>query len=300
MLISYFCMVKIKHLKDFFKHIFDLYIILNIHVALAVTALYLVFNLQRDMVYMIFLFTSTIVSYNLIRLISFGSNRFFIKKYYARYKRVIIWFLVTTGLSMLISFFKLDLTTQIALIPLFIITFMYNFDYKNLPKFRDNGILKILIVGFVWAGLVILIPQFQSIDQTIILRILLVFFYIVMLTTGFDKRDILIDRSNLKTLPQLFPNRMFLVYLIFFIILSVLNFLLYQTTNTFWINESIIFLSSLMSYRSNTEKSFYYTAFWLEAMPFFWFLLTFITKKNPTVISGIFFIKFLFVRTVQV
>ena len=240
--------------------------------ALAVTSLYLVFNSQYDFNYLIFLFTSSVISYNFIRLISFRSNRFFIKKYYAQYKRKIFWFLAIMGLFALTSYLRLDLTTQIALIPLFIITFMYNFDYKNLPKFRDNGILKIMIVGFVWAGLVVLVPSFQKLNKRIALQTLLVFFYIVLLTTGFDKRDILIDRSDLKTLPQLFPNHMFFIYLIFFMILSILNFLLYQT-NTFWINESIIFLSTLMSYRSNTEKSFYYTAFWLEAMPVFWLLL---------------------------
>ncbi len=173
---------------------------------------------------------------------------------------------------MFASYINLNITTQTALIPLFIITFLYNFDYKNLPKFRDNGILKIMIVGFVWAGLVVLVPHFQNISRDILLQTLLVFLYVVMLTTGFDKRDILIDRSDLKTLPQLFPDQMFFIYFIFFIILTCLNFILYQSQD-FWINESIIFISTLMSYRSNTEKSFYYTAFWLEAMPIFWFLL---------------------------
>ncbi len=259
-------------MKDFFKHIFNLYIILNIHVALAVTALYLVFNPQPDINYMIFLFTSTIISYNFIRFISFAGNRFFIRKYYARYKKLIVLFLGITGLVMLVSFLKLDLTTQFALLPLFIITFLYNFDYKNLPKFRDNGILKIMIVGFVWAGLTVLVPEFKELNNRIVFQTLLVFFYIIMLTTGFDKRDILIDHSNLKTLPQLFPNRMFLIYLIFFIILTGLNFMLYQTKD-FWVNESVILLSVLMSYRSNTEKSFYYTSFWLEAMPLVWLLV---------------------------
>ncbi len=221
---------------------------------------------------MIFLFTSTIISYNFIRLINFAGNRFFIRKYYARYKKLIVLFLGITGLVMLVSFFKLDLTTEFALLPLFIITLLYNFDYKNLPKFRDNGILKIMIVGFVWAGLTVLVPEFKELNNRIVFQTLLVFFYIIMLTTGFDKRDILIDRSELKTLPQLFPKKMFLIYLLFFVILTGLNFMIYPTKD-FWVNESVILLSVLMSYRSNTEKSFYYTAFWLEAMPIFWIIL---------------------------
>jgi len=267
-------------LKRIFKQIINLYLILNIHVALAVTALYLVFNSHWNASYVSFIFFSTIISYNFIRILSFGSNRFFIKKYYAHYKKSIFKFLVISAIFSLYFFLKINLETQLALIPLFLITFLYNFDYKNLPRFRDNGIIKILIVGFVWSGLTVLIPNFESINKLLLLKTLLVFLYVVMLTLGFDKRDIVIDDRNLKTIPQLFPDRMFVIYLTFFIILSGLNFMIYDNALN-WINELIIFLSSLMSYRSNTEKSFYYTAFWLEAMPIFWFLSLLLTKKVP-------------------
>ncbi len=266
-------------MKELLKHIFDLYLILNIHVAVAVIALYMVFNRDADITYIIFLFSSTIVSYNLIRLLSFGSNRFFIKKYYAKYKQVILLFLGLTIPVSLLAFLKLHLVIQLAIIPLFIITFLYNFDYKNLPKFRDNGIIKILIVGFVWAGLVVLIPHFNNIDTVILLKTLLVFLYIVMLTLGFDKRDILIDQIDLKTLPQLFPHSMFVIYLIFFLILSGLNFIIYKNPNN-WINELIIMISIVISCHSNSEKSFYYTAFWLESMPILWLLFSLINNAR--------------------
>jgi len=259
-------------LKEFLNHIFDLYLILNIHVAFAITALYLVFNQEPHPAYIIFLFSSTIISYNFIRLLSFKSNRFFIKKYYVRYRQPVIWFLGFMILVSFLAFIKLNLIVQLAILPLFIITFLYNFDYKNLPKFRDNGIIKILIVGFVWAGLVVLVPNFKNIGTVILLKTLLVFFYVVMLTLGFDKRDILVDAGDLKTLPQLLPNRMFVIYLIFFLILSGLNFSIYNNPVN-WLNEPVIFISTLMSYRSNTEKSFYYTAFWLEAMPILWLVI---------------------------
>lgn len=266
-------------MKDFFKHIFDLYLILNIHVALAVVALYLVFNRDVNIIYVLFLLSSTIVSYNFIRLLSFGGNRFFIKKYYVKYKGAVMMFLGLMTLVSIWSFIRLNLIVQLAMIPLFIITFLYNFDYQNVPKFRDNGIIKILIVGFVWAGLVVLLPHFNNIDAVILLKTILVFFFVVMLTLGFDKRDILIDQTELKTLPQLFPNRMFSIYFIFFIILSGLNFIIYNNPIN-WLNELVIFLSTLMSYRSNAEKSFYYTAFWLEAMPIFWLFLYFINNAR--------------------
>ena len=266
-------------MKEFLKHIFDLYLILNIHVALAVTALYMVFNRDADITYVIFLFSSTIVSYNFIRLLSFGGNRFFIKRYYTKYKKPIMSFLGLILLISILAFLKLNLIIQLAMIPLFIITFLYNFDYKNLPKFRDNGIIKILIVGFVWAGLVVLIPHFKNINIHVLLQTLLVFFYVIMLTLGFDKRDILVDQTELKTLPQLFPNRMIIIYLVFFLILSGLNFIIYDNPIN-WLNELVIFLSTFMSFRSNTEKSFYYTAFWLEAMPIFWLFLYFINNAR--------------------
>ncbi len=268
----YFCKVKNLELKSFFKHLFDLYIILNVHVALAISALYLIINQEHSFIYLIFLGSATILSYNFIRLISFSSNRMFIKKYYFLYKRPVIIFLSLIILTVSISFFMLNLSTKLSIIPLMMMTLLYNFDYKNLPKFRDNGIIKILIVGFVWTGLTVLVPNFEDLNINIILKSLLIFLYVVMLTIGFDKRDILVDKSHLKTLPQLFPNKMFVIYLIFFGLITGLNFLIYQQPAN-WLNELIIFFSTLMSYRSNTEKSFYYTAFWLEAMPMFWLIL---------------------------
>ena len=186
--------------------------------------------------------------------------------------------MVISAIFSLYFFLKINLETQLALIPLFLITFLYNFDYKNLPRFRDNGIIKILIVGFVWSGLTVLIPNFESLNKLLLLKTLLVFLYVVMLTLGFDKRDIVIDDHNLKTIPQLFPNRMFIIYLGFFIILTGLNFSTFIEPIGI-LNETVIFISTWMSYQSNTEKSFYYTAFWLEAMPILWFLSLLLTKK---------------------
>jgi len=169
-------------------------------------AICLIFNSKIDLNYCLFVFFSTILAYNFIRLINFNGNRYFIKKYYVRFRKLICLILILTLVLSIYFYLNLDFLTKIILIPLFIITFLYNFEYRSLPRLRNIGLIKILLVAFVWTGLSILVPNFTELNQVWLLKALMVFLYITMITLAFDQRDILIDNRDLKTLPKLFSG----------------------------------------------------------------------------------------------
>ncbi len=259
-------------MKKRIKNIFKAYILLNIHVALAVVSLYAIFNQSINTNYLLFLFFSTILSYNLIRLMSFGGNRFFVRIFFARFKKIIVVFLGIVTLCMFYFYFHLDLMRQVSLIPLFLITFLYNFELILFPKLRQFGLIKILLVAFVWAGVTVIVPKYHNLDTHTVLQALFVFLFVSLLTLGFDQRDILIDSKDLKTIPKRFKKHLWIIYLIFFILLTGINFSLFQGEKSL-ISEIIITAATILSYRSTNFKSFYYTAFWIEALPIFWFIL---------------------------
>jgi hypothetical protein len=258
-------------LKQILKNIFDAYILLNFHVASSVLAIYFIFNQNIDYYYSLFIFISTVLSYNLIRLLSFSGNRFFIKRFYCRFKQSIKIMLIYLTLITAYLFLRLDPQKQMSLIPLFIITFLYNFEFHKLPRLRDFGLIKIALVAFVWAGMTVIVPNINQLNEQIFLVALFVFFLIFLLTLGFDQRDVLIDQDDLGSIPQRFNNKLWLVYIVLTVILSVLNYYI-MSTKFFLITEFFIILSSIMSYRSTIKKSFYYTAFWLESIPILWWL----------------------------
>jgi L-asparagine transporter-like permease len=139
---------------------------------------------------------------------------------------------------------------------------------------RNNGILKIVSVAAVWSGLIVLIPQMvyqNNLKYEWILKSLFVFIYILMLTMSFDQRDLLIDKQSLKTLPQRFSAGLKYIYLIFLLILLILSFYIFKDKELI-ISILTIILSVILCSYSHEKKSFYYTAFWIEAIPVFWYL----------------------------
>ncbi len=173
-------------------------------------------------------------------------------------------------------FFYIPLKAKLLLIPFLLITFFYNLDfrYAPIPKLRNNGILKIVSVAAVWSGLIVLIPQMvyqNNLKYEWILKSLFVFIYILMLTMSFDQRDLLIDKQSLKTLPQRFSAGLKYIYLIFLLILLILSFYIFKDKELI-ISILTIILSVILCSYSHEKKSFYYTAFWIEAIPVFWYL----------------------------
>ncbi len=255
----------IKHLKK----IFDLYIFLNIHVALSVLALYFIFHHQWNQNYAWFLFTSTVLSYGIIRLIDVSSNRDIFKSYFYAYRLLFYIVLLLSFLFALGFFLKLNFLTQLLIIPLTIITLTYQ------TILRRNGIVKILTVAGVWASMIVLLPieHLKDFDRKLLLHFIYVFLYVLMLTLSFDQRDVLIDAPELKTLAQRFPHKKLLIYFTLLTVFLSMNSFIFTNTRSYLVSNFMILISLVLCFSSKQEKSFYFTAFWIEALPIFWYLI---------------------------
>jgi len=263
-------------LQEQIKKILRFYVLSNIHVAASLVSLYLIFNKLFNFNYIIFVFSATILTYSLIRMLSFGSNRFFIRRFYIKNKELIISLLLLFFISSSYSFIKLDILQKIWLIPFFLLSFFYNLNIKKIPfgKLRTNGIVKILIVALVWSGLIIIIPQLQGFKNTqVLFHSIFVFIYILVLTMSFDQRDVLIDNPGLKTIPQIYKQHIHYFYAFFGLILIGLSFLIFTNYQGLLISNTIILLSIGLCFNSDKHKSFYYTAFWIEGLPILWLIL---------------------------
>ena len=276
--------IKVRQLKQLLFKIFKFYILSNLHVAFSLLALYSIFNKNIDNYYAVFLVSSTVLSYNMIRFFSFKTNRFFVKKFVVKYK---FWFIGIIVLSTIISFYtfiNFTIIIKLLLIPFFGLTLFYNLSFKFLPfdNLRKNGIVKIIIVALVWSGLLVFIPQFLSIYHSgnylnTCLACIFVFVYVLMLTMSFDQRDLLIDNINLRTLPQLYSRYLIYFYVVFNTILTLIAYAYTQNILEFVIYIIIINLSTFLCYQSTEQKHFYYTAFWIEGLPIFWYIIQLIT-----------------------
>ena len=266
-------------MKQLAVNIFKFYVFINFHVALSVVALYLIFNRETDINYTAFLFFSTVSGYNFIRLFNFKGNRFFIKKFLIKHKKLVLFSLFISSLLSIYYYFRLDTFSRLALIPFMLISFFYNYHFKFAPfmKLRNNGVVKIISVAVVWAGLTTLIPTLSNghLSYESILKFLWVFFYVILLTLSFDQRDLYIDETELKTIPQLYRSKLLYIYLILSVILGLLSLCIFKEKELI-ISFFIITLSAFSGYRSNEYKSYYYTAFWIEALPVFWLLILYL------------------------
>ncbi len=275
-------------MKKILKTILDLYIYSNLHVALSISMLYFIFNKYHfNFIYFAFLFFSTIFSYNMIRLMLLESNRKEFLKLFYKYKLIFLSLFFLSFFFSLSLFFYLPTKVKFSLIPLVIITFFYQ---SNFPafSFRQNGILKIVTVAFVWAMLIVVIPDlyyniedlYYNIEGSqLIIKFLFVFLYVLLLTLSFDQRDILIDSRDLGTLPQLFPHYKKYIYLIFALLLIPLSTLIFEGLERY-VAIFILLLSLVFSWFSDIKKSFYYTSFLIEGIPILWGVIILVLKKG--------------------
>ena len=200
---GYFCHMKIL------GRLFDFYLDASVHVALSVLCLMditaVFFGVALDIHIACFIFFGTIASYNFIKygveaekylLVANRYHKYIqffsfimlgLAGYHALYLSAQVWMLLG-ALSILIGLYALPVLPQA----------------RNL---RSLGILKVLLVGFVWGGTTVMLPLLAArenlqwdahIEAT--QRLLLV----LVLMLPFEIRDLKYDKASLRTLPQRF------------------------------------------------------------------------------------------------
>lgn len=264
------------------KKILDFYVDSSLHVALSSLSLVLVtrdvFNISLDIFYSLFVFCSTVVSYNFIKNFKLD------KKYYGlilSFSNPETYLNILSLIIIIYCYLNLLLIQQILIIPFVLITILYALPFSLINKtsaFRGLRLvpyLKVYLVAIVWCGVTLIIPLIKYGD-TDLLNVLCFglerFIFIVLLMLPFEIRDLKDDELRLFTIPQIIgvvnTKRLGVAL---FLVLCVLNLLFLKLENN--VSLTIYLLTLLLLLKANEKRSKYYTSFWLEAIPILWLIM---------------------------
>jgi hypothetical protein len=243
----------------------DFYIKSSIHIGFEVFALVQITKMSLNNYvftqYDIFIFFATILGYNFLKYSHLFSIKFFTQRAY--FEIIIVTFF--SGILAFFSFIKLESNIQVAIIKVFFMVLFY-------PLIRKYWYLKIVIVAACIAYITTFIPLINQEIKILNHWILIIqrFFIILCLLIPFEISDIELDTKTILTLPQKIGIRK-IKLLGYFLIL------LYLTLGFFiaisFIHCLIAVLISVFIYFSSPKRSKYYTTFWVESIPIFWWFL---------------------------
>ncbi|WP_340202172.1 hypothetical protein [Ascidiimonas sp. W6] len=263
------------------KLIFNFYLHASIHVAFAVIAFYKVtcisLNIPETRNLVLVLFFGTIVMYNFMKYGSRAKGYFIVKSKYEKLIQIISFI---AGSFLIFFLVKLSIDNLIFLGMLVIISLLYILPFtrkgENLRSFAN---LKVYAVSLVWSGSTVLLPFSENlslINFDVWIVFLQRFILVIVLILPFEIRDMKSDAADLITIPRNLGIKK--TKKLGYLLLVVLILLELFKTN-FQIEQLIVlFISmavlSVLLKLSNTSRSFYFTAFWVESIPILLWLLT--------------------------
>jgi hypothetical protein len=267
------------------RRVFNFYIFSNIHVALATFSLtkitLLTFDNQSNEL-PLFVFCSTVLSYNFIRIYRKITINTWLSNWIDANRIGIVTVSILSFIGIVYIGFNVSINALLFLIPFGGLTLFYVFPLplflKNNTSLRTIARLKIFLIAFCWAGITVLFPliNYEVVFSSDLFIIFLQrFLFVVVITIPFDIRDVSYDATSLKTLPQILgvekAKRLGL-----FLLMLFLGLLFLRTS----IDESLIriefgiaLLSLFFLIRSKEIQSSYYSAFFVESIPIIWLLL---------------------------
>jgi len=262
------------------KSILNFYLNSSIHVALSVFALVriteLYFGLTAIANLNYFIFFATITGYNFVKYA--GVAKLHHLSLTDNLRAIQIFSLICFGFLIYFTF-QIPTNTIIYFIPFGILTLLYGLPFlsgfkKNL---RNSAHLKIIIIALVWAGTTVLLPILNSGQEftlTHVMYFLQRFLIVIVLTLPFDIRDMQFDAISLQTIPQKIgikkTKRLGLILLVFALVIEFLLSPQIMAKNSFII---FFFLVLIFLMRSKINQSKYYSSFWVESLPIFWWLI---------------------------
>lgn len=248
------------------RKVFDFYIKSSIHVAFAVYCLLEVTvvsnRLNSNDNFSICVFFGTVLGYNFLKYyVIFNKGNFRSNQNFA-----ILILSFFAGIGFLISFYFLSYSNQ----KLIVISGLLVLSY---PFLRKYGWLKLFLVSFVVTFITVYIP-FQTVNWLPIefyLSLIQRFFLLTSLLIPFEIMDSKIDDKSLNTLPQLMgidSTKLFGILLVIpFIVLEFLKL------HPSYLVLPIAVVTVVFINFTELDRNKYYTSFWVESVPIFWWLL---------------------------
>jgi hypothetical protein len=264
----------------FFKHIVNFIIESSIYVALSVYVLiritFLKLNIPHEASVCYFGFFGTIVGYNFIKYDELARVK---KVSLTPLFKTIILLSFISFLITLYYFMQLEFQTQIAGLIALLITVLYTLPFfPNKRNMRNWGGLKIYMVAIAWVGVTVILPVLNSdtsFDLIVLVEMLQRFLFVFLLLLIFEIIDLQFDDKLLNTFPQKMGvvQTKRLAYLMLFLFL-VIDFLKFDIDlKQLFVTILLVSIIGVFAFFASVKRSKYYTAFWVESVPFFWWIL---------------------------
>ncbi len=267
-----------------FKKIIDFYVDSSIHVALAAYAFIrmtmLLLNISYDESVACFGFYGTITAYNCIKYFLFFIQRE--EQITIKLKLIFVISLISCSAS-IYYYFQLETISKLLSLFAFCIALIYGFSLFGGLKAARNWIgFKVFLVVFSWTIITFLLPVVNAkleFTQGLILFGIQRFVLIYALMCVFEIVDLQFDAISLQTIPQrIGVKQTKLVGFAFLIVFLVLEFFV---TNQF-IMIDLFFVGIIGTFIcfSNRNRSKYYSKFWVESIPIFWWIALLFFASN--------------------
>jgi hypothetical protein len=263
-----------------FKQIFDFYLRSSIHVALSVYALvrmtHFMFNITNYEAIANFAFLGTIVGYNFVKYDALARAK---KREMRNELKLIALLSFISFLGVGYYFFQLELITQIVSVVVLILTLLYTLPFfPNRKNARNWAGVKIYIVALCWVGVTLVLPLLNADSRLgfdFFLKCIQRFILVFVLILIFEILDLANDDPHLKTVPQqIGAKRTKIAGLLLLVPFYFLEFLKNNFIEEQLIVNGILVLTlSLFLAFANEKRSKYYTSFWVESIPIFWWLI---------------------------
>ena len=264
------------------KKWFSFYVFANIHVGLAAYCLTQItmkeFAVENQSL-SYFVFFSTILAYNFMRVFQLNRINTVIAIWIRSNKNALI--VLNSFCLVFVIYFSLNfrLSTILVLLPFLLATFFYVVPGSSkIQGLRHVPGFKLFLISFTWAGVTLYLPLFVAqIQETDGIWIAFVqrFLFIMALAIPFDIRDAHFDFPDLKTLPQLIGiKNSKVVAILAMIIFTILGFYRVQDMDASFMGLILIsVLSIVLILGSRAGQKRYYSSFWVESIPVFWYIL---------------------------
>ena len=277
------------------KQILDFYINSSIHVALSCFALvkitFLKFNISSDCFLEWFAFFGTIVGYNFVKFDALARNN---KNKMSIQLKAISGLSFVSLLLVIFYFFRLQNTAKISALIFLLFTILYTLPFfPNKKNARNWAGFKIYIVTICWVGVTVILPILNSevaVQNAYYITALERFLLIFTLILIFEIKDLKTDDPHLKTVPQQIgvKNTKILGLFLLIVLIGIVFFNSYGNGNInsngniqilgLLLNFVVAIVIALFLFFVNENRSKYYTSFWVESIPIFWWLLLLIIQ----------------------
>ncbi len=264
--------------KIFLKNFIKIYIKYSIHVALAVVALGLVsahfLQVKLPFTLLIFIFSSTLLGYNVVKFTTIHQDKL---------SQIIFSFsfLFLNGLAivaLVITFFRLNSKQQLLALATSFLVLLYGrtFPFQQTTLRNQQG-MKLYWVALCWVMITVGLPYLEDNKPNIIGLLfwgLQIGIYVIVATLPFEIRDMNKDDQSLQTWPQKVGIQATKKRGYGMLIAATLLLVFFPHIS--WILKCTTILTQLLLFiflwNSSRTRTFYYSSFWVEALPLFWLL----------------------------